>query len=106
MVDTARILIDTYENELGSPDRPTLLEVVLKLEERYLSNLQPNLANARLATLRKTADKTYQKLEAEINELVFLAARGQKGDTTAWSITRRMEVFKAALNEKDRGLLY
>ena len=106
LVGTARILIDMYENELGSPDRPTLLEIVLKLEERYLSNLQPNLANARLATLRKTADKTYQKLEAEINELVFLAARGQKGDTTAWSITRRMEVFKAVLNEKDRSLLY
>lgn len=106
LAGTARILIDTYETELGSPDRPTLLEIVLKLEDRYLSNLQPNLANARLATLKKTPDKTYQKLEAEINELVFLAARGQKGDTTAWSITRRMEVFKAALNEKDRSLLY
>ena len=106
LAGTARILIDTYEAELGSPDKPTLLEIVLKLEDRYLSNLQPNLANARLATLKKTADKTYQKLEAEINELVFLAARGQKGDTTSWSITRRMEVFKAALNEKDRSLLY
>ena len=69
-------------------------------------NLQPNLANARLATLKKTVDKTYQKLEAEINELVFLAARRQKGDTKPWSITRTMEVFKTALNEKDRSLLY
>ena len=83
-----------------------MLEIVLKLEDRYLSNLQPNLANARLAMLKKTPDKTYQKLEAEINELVYPAARGQKGDTTVWSATREMEVYKTALNEKDRGLWY
>ena len=34
LAGTARILIDTYETELGSPDRPTLLEIVLKLEDR------------------------------------------------------------------------
>jgi len=107
LADTARIPIDTYEAELGSPDRPTLLEIVLKLEDRYLSNLQPNLVRlARLFMLKKTSDKPCKKLEAEINELVFLAACEQKGDTTSWSITRRMEVFKAALNEKDRSLLY
>ena len=106
LTGTARILIDAYELELNDPNRPTLLEVVLKLEDRYLSDLRPELANARLSALKKTDEITYQKLEGQINELVYLAARGQKGDTTEWSATRKIEVFKSALNETDRGLIY
>ena len=106
LTGTARILIDAYELELNDPNRPTLFEVVLKLEDRYLSDLRPELANARLSALKKTDEITYQKLEGQINELVYLAARGQKGDTTEWSATRKIEVFKSALNETDRGLIY
>ena len=106
LTGTARILIDAYETELNVPNRPTLLEVVLKLEDRYLSDLRPELANARLSALKKTDDITYQKLEGQINELVYLAARGQKGNTKEWSETRKIEVFKSALNETDRSLIY
>ena len=103
---TARRLIDAYEQELNTPNRPSLHEIVMKLEDRYLADLQPELANARLLALKKTADKTYQKLEGEINELVALAARGQSGDTTDWSNHRKIESFKQAICEADRGLIY
>lgn len=103
---TARKLIDAYEEELGNiPDRPNLLEIVLKLETRYMADMQPEVANARLAMLKKTTNQTYQALEGEISELVTLAARGEKGDKTTWMKQRKIEIFKQAIDEDDRKML-
>ena len=60
LTGTARKLIDAYEDELGNkPNRPNLKEVVLKLEARYMADLTPEIANARLAMMKKRSDQTY-----------------------------------------------
>ena len=71
-----------------------------------MADLQPELANARLSMLKKQPAQTFQALEGEINELVFLAARGEKGDKSIWMKNRKIEVFKQAILEKDRTLIY
>ena len=103
---TARILIDSLEAEINQPNRPTLMEIILKLEDRYLARLQPQMANARLAALKKTPEKTYQRLEAEISELVGLAARGQTGNTNSWINTKKIDVFMAAISDHDRNIIF
>ena len=106
LTGTARRLIDAYEDELGNlPNRPTLLEIVLKLEARFMADMQPEVANARLAMLKKTPNQTYQALEGEISELVTLAARGEKGDKTTWIKQRKIEIFKQAIDEDDRRMI-
>ena len=106
LTGTARRLIDAYELELDEADRPNLKEIVLKLENRYMADLQPELANARLSMMKKDPHHTYQMVEGEISELVSLAARGEKGDKTAWIKQRKIEVFKQCIEEKDRQLLF
>ena len=103
---TARILIDSLEAEINQPNRPTLMEIIIKLEDRYLARLQPQMANARLAALKKTPEKTYQRLEAEISELVGLAARGQTGNTNSWINTKKIDVFMAAISDHDRNIIF
>ena len=105
LAGTARKLIDSYELEMEQPDRPTLKEIVLKLEDRFMADLQPELANARLSMLKKTPNQTYQMLEGEISELSVLAARGEKENKAIWIKQRKIEVFKAAISEEDRQLL-
>ena len=105
LAGTARKLIDSYELEMEQPDHPTLREIVLKLEDRFMADLQPELANARLSMLKKTPSQTYQMLEGEIAELAVLAARGEKENKAAWIKQRKIEVFKAAIGEEDRQLL-
>ena len=79
LTGTARKLIDAYEDEIGNkPNRPNLKEVVLKLEARYMADLTPEIANARLM-MKKRSDQTYQALEGEISELATLAAEEKKG---------------------------
>ena len=105
LAGTARKLIDSYELEMEELDHPTLKEIVLKLEDRFMADLQPELANARLSMLKKTPHQTYQALEGEIAELSVLAARGEKENKSAWIKQRKIEVFKAAISEEDRQLL-
>ena len=105
LAGTARKLIDSYELEMEKPDHPSLKEIVLKLEDRFMADLQPELANARLSMLKKTPNQTYQKLEGEISELAVLAARGEKENKAMWIKQRKIEVFKAAISEEDRQLL-
>ena len=103
---TARKIIDSYELELNTPNRPTLKEIVLKLENRFMADLQPEVANARLAMMKKTPSQTYQSLEGEISELVSLAARAETGDKTKWMKHKKIETFKQAIDESDRQLLF
>ena len=106
LTGTARKLIDAYEDELGNkPNRPNLKEVVLKLEARYMADLTPEIANARLAMMKKRSDQTYQALEGEISELATLAARGEKGDKVNWTKQKKIEIFKQAIEEEDRQLI-
>ena len=71
-----------------------------------MADMQPEVANARLAMLKKTPNQTYQALEGEISELVTLAARGEKGDKTTWIKQRKIEIFKQAIDEDDRRIQY
>ena len=103
---TARRLIDTLEEEMSTPDRPTLQEIVLKLEDRYMAEWQPEIASARLSMYTKQPNLTYQKMEGEISELARLAARGEKTtDKPNWIKNKKVAVFKQAISEEDRQLV-
>ena len=103
---TARRLIDTLEEELDDPNRPTLNEIVLKLEDRYMAEWQPEIAAAKLSMYTKQPTQTYQKMEGEISELTRLAARGEKtADKTNWIKNKKIAVFKQAISEEDRQLV-
>ena len=103
---TARRLIDTLEEELDDANRPTLNEIVLKLEDRYMAEWQPEIASAKLSMYTKQPTQTYQKMEGEISELARLAARGEKTtDKTNWIKNKKIAVFKQAVSEEDRQLL-
>ena len=103
---TARRLIDTLEEEMSTPDRPTLQEIVLKLEDRYMAEWQPEIASARLSMYTKQPNLTYQKMEGEISELTRLAARGEKtSDKPNWIKNKKVAVFKQAISEEDRQLV-
>ena len=104
---TARRLIDSYEQEFADVDRPNLKEAVLKLEDRFMSDWQPELANAKLSMYSKSPNQTYQKLEGDISELAMLAARGEKPENRqSWMKHRKAAVFKQAVTEEDRQLIY
>ena len=104
---TARRLIDSYEQEFEDETHLTLKELVLKLEDRYMSEWSPQIANAKLSMYTKSPNQTYQKLEGEISELTNLAARGEKQENRmSWIKQRKIAVFKQAVSEEDRNLLY
>ena len=104
LAGTATRLIDNYMLEEETP--PTLQQVVLKLEDRFMSSWSPEIANAKLSLYTKKPSQTYQSLEGEIQELVNLASRGEEISTrTAWIKSRRVAVFKQAISEDDRQLI-
>ena len=104
---TARRLIDSYEQEFKDEDRPSLREMILKLEDRYQAEWQPEIANAKLSMCQKTTNQTIQKLEGEIAELAILAARAEKPENrTAWIKHRQIEVFKQAIGDDYRQIIY
>ena len=106
LTSTARRIIDTLEEEMTSPDRPTLQEIVLKLEDRYMAEWQPEIASAKLSMYTKQPTQTYQRMEGEISELARLAARGEKtSDKTNWIKNKKVSVFKQAISEEDRQLV-
>ena len=70
-----------------------------------MADLTPEIANARLAMMKKRSDQTYQALEGEISELATLAARGEKGDRVNWTKQKKIEIFKQAIEEEDRQLI-
>ena len=103
---TARRLIDTYEEELSEPDRPNLKEIVLKLEDRYMADWQPEIASAKLSMYNKLPTQTYQMMEGEISELTKLAARGENTtDKVNWIKNKKISVFKQAISDEDRSLV-
>ena len=105
---TARRLIDSYEQELEHEgNNPSLREMILKLEDRYMADWQPEIANAKLSMCQKGTNQTLQKLEGEISELAILAARAEKLENRpAWIKNRQQAVFKQAINDKDRQTIY
>ena len=104
---TARRLIDSYEQEFEDDDRPSLREMILKLEDRYQAEWQPEIANAKLSMCQKGPNQTLQKLEGEISELAILAARAEKPENrTTWMKHRQIEVFKQAIGEDYRQIIY
>ena len=55
----------------------------------------------------KSPNQTYQKLEGDISELAMLAARGEKPENRqSWMKHRKAAVFKQAVTEEDRQLIY
>ena len=66
---TARRLIDTYLEEFSDPNKVSLKEIVLKLEDRFMADLQPEIASAKLSMYTKLPHQTYQMMEGEISEL-------------------------------------
>ena len=105
---TARRLIDSYEQELEDEGKtPSLREMILKLEDRYMADWQPEIANAKLSMCQKGPNQTLQKLEGEISELAILAARAEKLENRpAWIKNRQQAVFKQAIGDKDRQTIY
>ena len=62
--NTARRLIDSYEQEfVDQPDKPTLKEIILQLEARYLADHQPEVAQAKLSMYTKLPNQTFQHME-------------------------------------------
>ena len=103
---SARKIIDAFVDEFpDTPGKPTLVEIILKLEDRWLVTLSPELANARLNTLKKGPTMSYTQLEGTIAELTTLAARAEVGDKKTWITQRRIDVMKQALSEEDRLLI-
>ena len=104
---TARKLIDKYLTEFTTESPPTLRELILKLEDRFMSEWSPEIANAKLSLYKKKSSQTYQALEGDIAELVTLAARGEEKSTRPkWIKNREIAVFKQAISEDDKQLLY
>ena len=104
---TARKLIDSYEQEFKDVvDRPTLKEIVLKLENRFLVEYQPEVAQAKLSMYVKQPNQTYQVVEGEISELATLASRGENiTNKQEWINMKKIAVFKQAVNDEDRAHL-
>lgn len=106
--NTARKLIDSYDEEFfDKPNPPTLRQIVLKLEDRFCSEYQPQVASARLSMYTKAQNQTYQALEADISELTTLAARGEDiANRPQWIKQKKVAVFKQAISEEDRKIVY
>ena len=102
---TARKIVDSYVDEFEDPKKVTLRAIILKLEDRFMATLSPELANAKLSMLKKTGTMTFSQLEGHIAELTTLAARGEIADKPIWIKQRRIEVFKQSINEEDRLLV-
>ena len=103
--NTARRLIDSYEQEfVDQPDKPTLKEIILQLEARYLADHQPEVATAKLSMYTKLPNQTFQHMEGEIGELATLAARGENiRDKRQWIEQKKVAVFKQAISDEDRA---
>ena len=105
--NTARRLINSYEQEfIDQPERPTLKEIILKLEDRYLADHQPEVAQAKLSMYTKLPNQTFQHMEGEISELATLAARGEDiKDKRQWIDQKKVAVFKQAISDEERAYI-
>ena len=103
----ARKLLNMILDEFVSKSKePTLKEIILRLEDRYCSEFQPQVASAKLSMYTKGKNQPYQFLEGDIHELCKLAVRGE--DVTnekEWITNKKTAVFKQAITEADRKLI-
>lgn len=108
LAGTGRRLIDSYSQEFeNDPQRPNLRDIILKLEDRFMSEWQPEIAAAKLSMYTKTPSQTYQSLEGEISELTTLAARGEDAaNRSQWIKQKKVAIFKQAINDEDRQIIY
>ena len=107
--NTARKIIKRYETILLQEEQkpPTLKQIVLKLEDRFCTEYQPEVAAARLNMYTKSQHQTYQALEADISELTELAARGEEvASRPQWITNKEIAVFKQAVSDQDRKMIY
>ena len=86
--------------------QPTLKEIVLRLEDRYCSEYQPEVASAKLSMYKKGKNQPYQIMEGDIHELCHLAVRGEDvTDQAEWIKNKETAVFKQAITDDDRKLI-
>ena len=107
LAGVARKLVDKYLREFTSDSPPSLRQLILKLEDRFMSDWSPKIASAKLSVYKQQPTQTFQAVEADICELVALAARGEKESTRdTWIKSREQAVFKQAINKADWEALY
>ena len=107
--NTARKLIKRFETKFANngQDPPSLKQIVIKLEDRFCTEYQPEIASARLSVYTKGPNQSYQALEADICELTELAARAEEAENRPqWITQKEIAVFKQAVSDQDRKLLY
>ena len=107
--NTARKLIKRFETKFANngQDPPNLRQIVIKLEDRFCTEFQPEVAAARLSVYTKSPNQSYQALEADICELTELAARAEEAENRPqWISNKEITVFKQAVSETDRRLIY
>ena len=107
LAGVARKLVDKYLREFTSDSPPSLRQLILKLEDRFMSDWSPKITSAKLSVYKQQPTQTFQAVEADICELVALAARGEKESTRdTWIKSREQAVFKQAINKADWEALY
>ena len=104
----ARILLDSFLENLDLKLEDSLLKVVLFLEQKYSLSWSPALARAQLAALQKSQSGTsnYCALQANILRLSHLASLDQPVATRQEFITtNQLGIFRACLSKSDQNLL-
>ena len=102
---TARQLTDNF---IATEEKvPSLQEVVLMLEENYMSGWSPEVASAKLNLYTKRPTESYSQMQGEIAELTSLAARGiDQQSRKQWIKQKKVATFLQAISAEDRDLIY
>ena len=105
--NNARQLLKKIMHDFAQKSKqPTLKEIVLRFEDRYCSELQPEVAKAKLSIYKKGKNQPYQLMEGDIHELCHLAVRGEEVTNTAeWIQNKETAVFKQAISDEDRKII-
>ena len=101
-------LTDSYRDTDGNipPNKPSLHEIAHFLERRFLIDSTPEIANARLNSLRQLQNETYTSLEGRIAKLARQASLGEPIATRKGFIAQKETmVFKNALSQTDRDII-
>ena len=103
----ARKMLIMIIDKFNEKDKePTLKEIILRLEDRYCSEFQPQVASAKLSMYTKGKNQPYQFLEGDIHGLCKLAVRGEEvTNEKEWINNKTTAVFKQAITEADRKLI-
>ena len=102
---TARQLADNF---IATEEKvPALREIVLMLEENYMSGCSPEVASAKLNIYTKRPTESYSHMQGEIAELTSFAARGiDPQSRKQWIKQKKVSTFLQAISAEDRDLIY